>query len=126
MMGDQMSHLLLISLANLDMDFCVKASHHAFILLALLPVPKFLHKRKMLQGVLENWMIHECLDFILQPLKTAASIGIMMSDPWGGLRHHFTPLAGYIMDFQEAIVIAGLGKTSPITMANYKQFGGMV
>jgi hypothetical protein len=50
----------------------------------------------------------------------------MMSDPWGGLRHHFTPLAGYIMDFQEAIVIAGLGKTSPITMANYKQFGGMV
>ena len=72
-------------------------------------------------------MLHECLDFILQPLKTAASVGIMMSDPWGGLRHCFTPLVGYIMDFQEAIVMAGvMGKTSPVTMASYKQFGDAV
>ena len=28
------------------------------------------------------------------------------------------------MDFEEAIVIAGvMGKTSPVTMANYKKFG---
>jgi hypothetical protein len=122
-----MSHPLLISLANLNMDFRAKASHHAFVLLALLPVPKFLHKKRELRGVSENRMIHECLDFILQPLKTAASIGVMMSDPWGGLCHCFTPLAGYIMDFQEAIVIAGvMGKTSPVTMANYKQFGDSV
>lgn len=127
MTGDRMSHPLLISLANLNMDFRAKASHHAFVLLALLPVPKFLHKKKELRGVSENRMIHECLDFILQPLKTAASIGIMMSDPWGGLRHCFTPLAGYIMDFQEAIMIAGvMGKTSPVTVANYKQFGDSV
>ena len=72
-------------------------------------------------------MIHECLDFILQPLKTVASIGIMMSDLWGGLHYCFMPLAGYIMDFQEAIVIAGvMGKTSPITMVNYKQFGNAI
>jgi hypothetical protein len=109
------------------MNFRAKASHHAFVLLALLPVPKFLHKKKELRGVLENRMIHKCLDFILQPLKTAASLGIMMSDPWGGLRHCYTPLAGYIMDFQEAIVMAGvMGKTSPVTMASYKQFGDAV
>ena len=127
MTEDQISHPLLISMANLNMDFRAKASHHAFVLLALLPVPKFLHKKKELRGVSENRLIHECLDFILQPLKTVASIGIMMSDPWGGLRHCFTPLAGYIMDFQEAIVIAGvMGKTSPVTMANYKQFGDSV
>jgi hypothetical protein len=37
------------------------------------------------------------------------------------------PLAGYIMDFQEVIVMAGvMGKTSPVTMANYKQFGDAV
>jgi hypothetical protein len=127
MIGDQMSHPLLISLANLNVNFRAKASHHAFVLLALLPIPKFLNKKKELRGVLENRMIHECLDFILQPLKTAASVGIMMSDPWGGLRHCFTPLAGYIMDFQEAVVMAGvMGKTSPVTMANYKQFGDAV
>ena len=48
MTGDRMAHPLLISLANLDMEFCAKASHHAFIFLALLPVPIFLHKRKEL------------------------------------------------------------------------------
>jgi hypothetical protein len=69
-------------------------------------------------------MIHECLNFILQPLKTAASIGVMMSDPWGGLCHCFTPLAEYIMDYQEAIVMAGvMGTTSPVTVAGYKQLG---
>ena len=124
MTGDRMAHPLLISLANLNMGFRAKASHHAFVLLALLPVPKFLHSKKELRGVSANRLMHECLDFILQPLKVAASIGIMMSDPWGGLRHCFTPLAGYIMDFEEAIVIAGvMGKTSPVTMANYKKFG---
>ena len=81
MTGDRMAHPLLISLANLNMGFRAKASHHAFVLLALLPVPKFLHSKKELRGVSANRLMHECLDFILQPLKVAASIGIMMSDP---------------------------------------------
>ena len=69
-------------------------------------------------------MIHECLDFILAPLKTAAQFGIMMSDPVGSLRYAFTPLAAYIVDVQEAVALSGVaGKTSHVTMANYKQFG---
>ncbi|RDB15504.1 hypothetical protein Hypma_004161 [Hypsizygus marmoreus] len=124
MTGGRMAHPLLLSIANLDMGFRMKASNHAFLLLALLPIPKFIHKDRKTRGVLENRLIHECLDFILQPLKTAAQIGIMMSDPLGGLRYVFTPLAAYIVDTQESTVLAGVNnKTSSVTMASYKQLG---
>jgi hypothetical protein len=124
MTGGRVAHPLLISLMNLFMDFQMKASNHAFLLLALLPVPKFIHRDQKLRGVLENHMIHECLDFILKPLKKAAEVGIMMSDPAGSLRYVFTPLAAYIVDVQAALSLSGVaGKTSHLTMATYKQFG---
>ncbi|KAH9027612.1 hypothetical protein EDB85DRAFT_2074745 [Lactarius pseudohatsudake] len=88
MTGGCMAHPLLMSLANLLMDFCMKGTNHAFLLLALLPVPNFIHKDSKTRGVLENRMVHECLDFILTPLKKAAQFGIMMSDPLGSLRYH--------------------------------------
>ncbi|KAF9455194.1 hypothetical protein BDZ94DRAFT_1129282, partial [Collybia nuda] len=69
-------------------------------------------------------VIHECLDFVLSPLKKAAEVGIMMSDPLGSLRYVFTPLAAYIADTQEALALSGVaGKTSHLTLASYKQFG---
>ena len=124
MTGGRVAHPLLISLANLLMDFRTKATNHAFLLLALLPTPKFVHNDRKIRGVLENRLIHECLDFILQPLKKAAEVGIMMSDPLGSLRYVYTPLAAYIVDTQEAVVLAGVaGKTSHLTMAMYKDFG---
>jgi hypothetical protein len=124
MTGGRVAHPLLISLANLLMDFRVKATNHAFLLLGLLPVPKFIHKDQKVRGVLGNRMIHQCLDFILKPLKKAAEIGIMMSDPIGSLRYVFTPLAAYIVDVQEATALAGVAaKTSHVTMATCKQLG---
>ncbi|KAH9170179.1 hypothetical protein EDB89DRAFT_2072170 [Lactarius sanguifluus] len=103
MTGGRVTHLLLMSLANLLMGFCMKGTNHAFLLLALLPVPKFIHKDS----------------------KThAAQFGIMMSDPLGSLRYVFTPLASYIVDVAEAVVLTGVGgKTSHVTMASHKQFG---
>lgn len=124
MTGGRVAHPLLISLANLVMDFRGKATNHAFQLLALLPVPKFIHEDRKTRGVLEYRLIHECLDFILKPLKKAAEIGVMLSDAVGSLRYAFTPLAGYIVDVAEAVMLSGVaGKTSHLTMANYKQFG---
>ena len=124
MTGGRVAHPLLISLANLLMDFRTKASNHAFQLLALLPVPHFIHKNRKIRGILENRLIHQCLDFILEPLKIAAEVGIMMSDPLGSVRYVYTPLAAYIVDTQEAIALSGVaGKTSHLTMATYKQFG---
>lgn len=124
MTGDRTAHPLLISLANMKASHRAKSSHHAFLLLALLPVPKFITRDKPLRGMLESRLIHECLDFILEPLKKAAYWGVMMSDPHGSLRYCFTPLAAYIVDTPEAAMLAGVGgKTSPVTMAAHKQFG---
>ena len=124
MTGGRVAHPLLISLANLLMDFRTKATNHPFYLLALLPIPKFVHKDRKFRSILENRLTHECLDFILKPLKKAAEVGIMMSDPLGSLRYVYTPLAAYIVDTPEAAALSGVaGKTSHMTMAMYKQFG---
>jgi hypothetical protein len=124
MTGNHVAHPLLISLANIAMDFRMKSSNHIFLLLALLPIPRFTHPNKSMHGTLENRLIHECLDVVLEPLKIAAKIGIMMSDPLGNSRHCFTPLAAYIVDTPESALLAGVaGKTSSVTMAMYKHFG---
>ena len=58
------------------------------------------------------------------PLKKAAEISFMMSDPLGSLCHAYTPLAAYIADTQEAITLCSVaGKTLHLTTALYKQFG---
>ena len=124
MTGNRTAHPLLISLTNMKGSYHAKSSHHAFLLLALLPVPKFVTHNKPLRGVLENCLLYACLDFILEPLKKAAFWGKMMLDPYGCLQYCFTPLAAYIVDMPEAAVLASVaGKTSPVTMAGHKQFG---
>jgi hypothetical protein len=77
-----------------------------------------------MKGVLQDRLIHQCLDIILEPLKSAARLGVMMSDLIGRSHYCFTPLASYIIDTPEAMMLACIGgKTSPVTMAMYKQFG---
>ncbi|KAG1835925.1 hypothetical protein DFJ58DRAFT_719208 [Suillus subalutaceus] len=71
--GDRVAHPLLISLANIHINIRLKSSSSAFVLTALLPVPKFVHKKKRMKGVLEDRLIHECLDIVLEPLKQASS-----------------------------------------------------
>ncbi|KAG1897426.1 uncharacterized protein F5891DRAFT_1129905 [Suillus fuscotomentosus] len=83
MMGDRVVHPLLISLANIPMSTRLKTSLNSFVLTALLPMPKFLHKKKCMHGVLEDRLVHQCLDLVLEPLKRAAHEGIMLSDPVG-------------------------------------------
>lgn len=77
-----------------------------------------------LRGVLGNRLLHECLSFILEPLKMAARLGKMMTDPFGFCQCCFTPLAAYIADTPEAAMLSGVGgKTSHVTMASHRQFG---
>ncbi|KAJ7826831.1 hypothetical protein B0H13DRAFT_2241080 [Mycena leptocephala] len=75
MTGNRQAHPLLISLADIDMDFRMKASHHAFLLLA------FSQSRNSSSGTPR-----------LGPLKKTAEIGMMMTDPLGWRRFCFTPL----------------------------------
>ena len=124
MTGNWVTHPLLISLADIVMDSWMKVSHCAFILLAILPVLKFLHKNRKICGVLENHLIHKCIDFVVEPLKIATEIRIMMSDPLGWCQYCFTPLVGAIVDTPEALMYACISpQASPVTMVTYKQFG---
>jgi len=123
-MGDRVTHPLLISLANIKMAAQLKLSSHAFLLAALLPVPKFVHKNLQIRGILESCLIHQCLNIVVEPLKCAAKLGVMLSDPWGYNRYCFTPIVSYIVNTPEAAMLSGIGgKTSPVTMAMFKQFG---
>jgi hypothetical protein len=122
--GNRQAHPALIGLANLDMDFNMKASNHAFLMFALLPIAKFIHPTSEIRGCLQNRLYHEVMAFLVEPLKIAARLGIMMADPVGQLRICYTPLASHIVDTPESALIAGVsGKTSSVTMASYKTFG---
>jgi hypothetical protein len=124
MTGARVAHPLLLGLANIRMCTRTKLSSKAFLLTALLPIPKYLHPNQRMRGMLEDRLVHECLSIVLKPLMKAAEVGIMMSDPVGNVRHCFTPLAAYIVDTPEAAMLACVrGKTSPFTMASYLQFG---
>ncbi|KAF9777296.1 hypothetical protein BJ322DRAFT_1135060 [Thelephora terrestris] len=83
MSGDRVAHPLLITAANIDSDVRMKASYNSLLLLALLPVPKFTGVPKPLHGILENRVIHACLDLICEPLKVVARHGDWMSDHAG-------------------------------------------
>ncbi|KAJ7766827.1 hypothetical protein B0H16DRAFT_1453842 [Mycena metata] len=127
MTGNRSAYPVLISLADLDPDFRAKASHHAFLLLILLPIAKFLEKNAEIRGVLASRLFHAILDFVLEPLKQTAKIGHLMSDPLGWLRYCYTPLVAYILDTPESALVAGVaGKRSSVTTASYKEFGDAV
>lgn len=124
--GNRIAHPLLISVANIDSDFLSKASHNLFQLLALIPVPHFLHPKQGVRGVLDSRLYHESLDIATNPLKIVARIGHLMADPVGQVRRVFSMLAAQIVDTPEATLVAcvgGGGKTSPFTTASYHDYG---
>ena len=125
MSGNRMAYPLLISLANIDASIWSKASIHAYLLLALLPTTKFLHKHTRVHGLLQDQLVHQALNIVLSPLKTAAAVGIMMSDPRGNLCYCFTPIAAWIANMpEESLLPAGTStKVSPVTTATATEFG---
>ncbi|KAI6016873.1 hypothetical protein BKA83DRAFT_4128592 [Pisolithus microcarpus] len=124
MCGGRVAHPLLISLANIKMKVRNKASSHTFLLLALMPIPQFIHLVPRMCSVLQERLFHQCLDIVLKPLKQAARFSRMMSDPVRNLQYCFTHLVSYIVDTPEARMLACVhGNTSPVTTAMYKDFG---
>jgi hypothetical protein len=127
MSGNHMAHPLLISLANIDADIHSKGSLHGHLLLTLLPVPSFIHKKSRVRGLLSDCLFHQCLDFVLHPLKVAAAVGVMMSDPVGNLRYCYMPLVAYIADTPEQSLLACTStRASSISTALYHQFSDNV
>ena len=126
MTGNRMAHPILISLANIDASVCSKTSLHGYLLLALLPIPKFLHKNTCTHSMLQDWLVHQALNKILHLLKVAATVGMMMSDPVGNLWYCYTPLASWITDTPEESLLSAMSpKVSPVTTATSKEFGNL-
>ena len=123
MSGNCMAHPLLISLANIDPDIRCKGSLHGHLFLALLPVPSFIHKKSWVHGLLSNRLFHQCLDIMLCPLKVAASLGVMMSNPISNLRYCYTPLVTHIADTPEQSLLACTSmQASPVSTTMFNQF----
>ena len=124
MSGNRMAYPLLISLVNINPAIYSKISLHTYLLLALLPIPKFIHKNTRTRSLLHDRLFHQALHEVLEPLKIAARVGIMMNDPVGNVRYCFTPLAAYIADTPEQCLMACTSpKASLFTTATSKHFG---
>lgn len=127
MSGNRMAYPLLISLANIDPAIRSRISLHTYLLLALLPIPKFTCKDTRTRSLLHDRLTHQALHIVLEPVKIAARVGIMMNDPAGNLRYCYTPLAADIADTPELCLMAGTSpKASPFTTATSKQFGDAI
>jgi hypothetical protein len=125
--GGKVAHPVLLSLANINMAVRNKDSYHAFLLVGLLPIPKFFVQNRKLLSTLYHRLIHHCLDILFNPLKKIAHEGALMIDPVGRVRNVYTPLVSYIADNPETQMLAGvMGMTSPVTMAGYLEFGDSV
>ena len=83
--GNRMAHPVLISLANIDASIHSKNLLHGYLLLTLLPIAKFVHKDSRVRGLLQDRLTHDVLNKFLSPLRLAATVGVMMSDPIGNL-----------------------------------------
>ncbi|KAG1730078.1 hypothetical protein EDB19DRAFT_1641487, partial [Suillus lakei] len=124
--GNCYAHPLLISLANINSEICSKGSLEVYIPLALLPIAKFIHGNQCMYGVLADWLLHQCIGVIIEPLKQAAHLCVMMSDLAGFSRYCFTPLVAYVGDTPEELVITCITmNASPITMATHVNFGDL-
>ena len=127
MSGNRMVYPLLISLTNIIPEVRSKISLHTYLLLALLPILKFLHKHSCIWSLLYDRLFHRALDEVLALLKTAACVGVMMNDPVGNLQYCYTPLAAYIADTPELSLVACTSpKASPFTTATSTHFGDTV
>ena len=125
--GNRQAHPLLISLANISADARRKGSTNSYLLLALLPVPKFLHPNQRLCGILADRLLHQVISITVKPLKKAAKVGRMMSDPLGNLKYCFTPIVAHIADTPEQHVITCItSNASAVTMAVAEQFGDLI
>jgi len=119
-----MAHPLLLSLANIDSSIHSKGSLHGHVLLMPLPVALFIHEKTHVHSLLSDQLIHKSLNFVLNPLKIATAIGIMMSDPVSNLCYCFTPLVAYIADTpKQCLLLCTSPKAFPVSTVTHKEFG---
>ncbi|KAF7973201.1 hypothetical protein HWV62_15785 [Athelia sp. TMB] len=122
--GNKEMHPVLISIANISAGVRMKATSHAFAILAYLAIPKFLDVQPSVHTSLATRVYHASFDIFTASLKRAEQFGHFMPDPRGDVRLCFTPLISHILDMAEQRIFAlVLGNQSPTSTASYHEFG---
>ncbi|KZS87459.1 hypothetical protein SISNIDRAFT_419538 [Sistotremastrum niveocremeum HHB9708] len=96
--GNACAHPLTISTTAIKSSTRNALSAHAFMLAALIPIPKYLAKARKVCAVLEQRILHKTYDLVSVNLKKAARSGHLMSDAVGRVRNFYTPLASKVID----------------------------
>lgn len=78
--GNKEMHPVLISLTNIHAGVRMKATSHAFALVAYLPIPKFLNVSRPIQAMLSARVYHFAMSTIMKNLKIAVHDGCLMWD----------------------------------------------
>ncbi len=120
--GDKHVHAVYMSCGNIDKEIRMKLSSRAWVMVAQIPVVKFIEKNH--QGILTQRLLHVCLEFVTAALKRCSETPKYMADARGLLRLLRTILLSHIADFPKMQAIACVsGDTSPISIARHKQLG---
>ncbi len=120
--GDKHIHGVYMTCGNIDKDIRTKLSARVWVMIAQIPVVKFLEKSH--QGILTQRLLHVCMDFVTAKLKECSKNPEYMSDAAGILRLIRTILLAHIADFPEQQAIACVsGDASPISVARHNELG---
>ncbi|KAF8126369.1 hypothetical protein EV363DRAFT_1453089 [Boletus edulis] len=120
--GSLEMHPLFLTIGNIRSDLRMKATAHAWSCVAYMPMVRFVTHSDY-SGVLQARLWHRCMDIVCNSLKSVAARGAYMADPGGFQCYCFTPLAGYIADLPEQLMVACVAQNaSPVTLATKTDF----
>ncbi|KZV91982.1 hypothetical protein EXIGLDRAFT_577075, partial [Exidia glandulosa HHB12029] len=113
--GDGKMHPIFVSSGHIDKDIRNQPSKRAFMIVALLPVPKFAKTKfanktqaRDMPGRLRERLYHLCLTIVFQTAFTAARVPVYMADCDGNVRKEIILPAALIHDMQERNISACL------------------
>ena len=115
-------HPLFLTIGNIRSDVRMKATAHAWSCIVYMPIAQFVAHSDYV-GVLQARLWHRCMDIVCGSLKSVAARGAFIADSIGFKCYCFTPLAAYIADLLEQLIIACVLQTaSPVTLATKAEF----
>jgi hypothetical protein len=123
MTGGLEMYLAYLTLANIISAVHMKASNHAWMSFAFLPIVKFTVHPDF-QLILLVWLWHACMDKAFTRCKEAAMNGRYMADPHGCLHWSFPLLAAWTTNLPEQhLISATANNVSPLSHVTTDQFG---
>ena len=127
--GNKSMHAVYMSLGNIHKDIWRTLSAHAWLLLAKIPVTKFLHttfqgsqtEQKAMPGILRQCLFHTCMKIILTPTRLDAHKYHAVPGPDGLLQLTMVVMMAWIADMEEQWLISGVQKNHcPVCMVSHQ------